>query len=239
MGARRRSLAFAFALAATLALSTAAVASAAFIVPPAGTPDLSSVVLQPGDLGGTSRQLAHGYVTPFVSSLSAEYTSAFGPVSTIAGVSYDEVTDAVGIGPTTTGASAALAIEGQLLGTRAGHKLIARDFVNSAPRSDHVKAKDVSFGPATSAGVGASSAVVSITYRLRGNKIHQVILAFQDGDAYVGLSLTGKLKQPVPQTVAITLAMAIDDHVQAVLAGTGATGTTGVSGVSGTTGVSG
>jgi hypothetical protein len=234
MSARRRYLPF--VLVAAAALCAAAVASAAFITPPAGTPDLSTVVLQPSDLGSTSQEFLKGYVTPIVSSLTAQYSSAYGPVSTTAGVRYDEVTDTVGIGPTTVGSSAALATEAQLLGTRAGHKLIARDFVKSTPKRDHVTTKDVSVSTAVSAGIATSSSVVTITYDVKHKKIHQVILAFQDGDAYVGMSITGMLKEAVPQAVAIALATSIDAHVKALLAGSGATGTTGTTGASGTTG---
>jgi hypothetical protein len=225
-------------LAAGLALTTAGVADAAYIAPPAGAPDLAAAVLQPTDLVPGAQGELQGYVTPAAGyGLSAQYSTGYASASTGDGVRYSDITTTVAIGPSSAGATSLVQYVRRLVGSRAGHRLVRRSFVKQTPKRDAPKPKDVTFSRVRSAGVGANSAISTVTYDVAGAKVHVVVVAFQEGDTYGGLVLTGVINEKVPQSDGVTLADDVTAHIQAVLAG--ATGPTGTSGASGTTGLSG
>jgi len=70
----------------------------------------------------------------------------------------------------------------------------------------------------------------TLTIKVKHRSVTQVLLAFADGDVYVGLALEAPPGEPIPASDPIALATAIDAHVHTVTAATGATGSTGPSG---------
>jgi hypothetical protein len=219
-------------LGATIALATAGVAAAATVTPPAGTPDLAAAVLQPSDLAAGTSATEQGYFAPSTGyGFTALYSIAYNNVTSTSGVRYHNITDSVAVGPSSTGAAALLAYEQKVLGTASGHKLIAESYVKATPKRDHAKLKDVTFGTATSAGVGNASVIETVTYALKHDKQHQIFVVFDDGDFYSVMSMTAVINHSASLSDAIGLATSIDTHIQAVRSGsTGASGTTGATG---------
>jgi hypothetical protein len=204
--------------------------AAAPVTPPADTPNLALMVIQPADLVPGAVISAQHYVTPPPrSGLTAQYSSGFSTASTTDGVSYAGLTDTVAIGPSSAAASGLFADEAKLFGSARGRAILRRAFVKSTAKRLHPKASDVTFGAATAAGVGSDSFIETVTYKLHHTTVHQLIVFFDDGALYGGLALTGKNNEQIPQADGVSLAGTIDAHIHAVLGTTGSTGTTGAS----------
>jgi hypothetical protein len=150
---RRRSLPI--ALGTTFVLAVAGIAGAAVVTPPAGTPNLAAMVIQPGDLAPGAVLGAQGYVTP-PSGLTAEYDSSFTSAATSDGVSYLLLSDNIALAPTPTTASAFYVGEREAFDSSKGRKLVVREIIKQAGKKSTLKAKDIKFSDAGSAGIGSS-----------------------------------------------------------------------------------
>lgn len=227
-----RRLSLPIALGTTFALAVAGVAGAAVVTPPAGTPDLAAMVLQPGDLAPGAVLGAQGYIKP-PSGLTAEYDSSFTSAATPDGVSYLLLSDNVALASTTTAASDYFDGERDAFDTSKGRKLLVRDIIARAGKKSVLKAKDLKFSAAGSAGVGTSSFIETLTISVKHTKSREVIVLLNEGTVNVILALTGKINESVPHSDAIALAGDIDTHIDAVLSASGASGASGTTGVSG------
>jgi hypothetical protein len=209
----------------------------ATVTPPAGTPDLALMVLQPADLAPGAAIGAQGYVAP-PKGLTAEYSGDFTTASSPDGVDYTLLADNVAVGPTASASSTYFVAERKSVASTKGRRKIVRAIVHSAKKADHLKAKDIKFSGAGSAGIGTSSYVETLTISVKHNKVREVLLLFDDGTVEAELLMAGEVNERIPRSDATALAATIDMHIQSVLA-TGTTGPSGVSGASGTSGASG
>jgi hypothetical protein len=191
------------------------------------------MVIQPGDLAPGAVLGAQGYVTP-PSGLTAEYDSSFTSAATSDGVSYLLLSDNIALAPTPTTASAFYVGEREAFDSSKGRKLVVREIIKQAGKKSTLKAKDIKFSDAGSAGIGSSSFIETLTITVKHAKAREVIVLFEDGTVDAILVLTGKANESVPHSDAIALAGDIDTHIAAVLSGS-----TGASGASGSTGASG
>jgi hypothetical protein len=134
----------------------------AAVTPPAGTPDLALMVLQPADLAPGAVSGAQGYVAP-PKGLTAQYAADFTTASSPDGVNYSLLVDDVAVGPTASASSAYFVAQRKSIASTKGRRGIVRSILHSAAKADHLKAKDVKFSAAGSAGVGTSSYIETLT----------------------------------------------------------------------------
>jgi hypothetical protein len=230
----RRSVPIAVAAASVLAIAGAAVASAAApVTPPAGTPDLTMMVVQPTDLAAGGKPPNAGYVSPFA-SFSAIYGADYDNATTTDGVTYFGIDDSIFYASTPTTASTFFSAEQGYFKSRKGRKQLTKEIIKSAGKKAHLKAKNVTFGSAGSAGVGTDSAIFTIRVATKRYKDNESILIFDEGTVYSSLVLTATPNEKIPSADLLGLATTSDTRIKAVVAGaTGASGTTGASGATG------
>jgi hypothetical protein len=209
----------------------------AAVTPPAGTPDLALMVLQPADLAPGAVSGAQGYVAP-PKGLTAQYAADFTTASSPDGVNYSLLVDDVAVGPTASASSAYFVAQRKSIASTKGRRGIVRSILHSAAKADHLKAKDVKFSAAGSAGVGTSSYIETLTISTKHRKLREILLVFDDGTAEADLVLAGEVNERIPRSDATGLATTLNMHIESVLA-TGATGPSGASGASGLSGASG
>jgi hypothetical protein len=229
---RRSRLIVLLGAAVTLAAAGSALAA---VTPPAGTPNLALMAIQPSDLAaGAVTGADVGYDTP-PSGFTAEYAGYFTSAATSDGVAYSLLQDDISLAPDTTTASEYVAVEKLLYTSKAGRKAIVKAAIKDAGgKKSHLTLSDFKFSGAESAGVGTGSLVETLTVTYKRKKVREVILVFDDGTVAGSLVATGKVNEKVPQSDAITLGTAMYTHINAVLAAgaTGPSGTTGASGAS-------
>jgi hypothetical protein len=219
----------AIALGASMLLAGAAAASAAGIVtPPAGTPNLALMVLQPSDLVPGATIAAQRYIAP-PTGFTADYGSEFNGAATTDGVKYLAVVDFIALAPTASLASTYYAAQDNEFATAEGRAKLITSIIKSAGKKAHMKRKDVTFSAAASAGLGSSSLTETITLKLGHAKYREVVAVFEEGDFSAALEITGTANEAVPQADAVALATTIQSHINTVLASTGTTGLTGTS----------
>jgi hypothetical protein len=236
MTARRR-LFVALGTAITLATIGAGAAYAQFAYPPAGTPNLSLMVVQPTDLVPGSVLGAFGYIEPG-GDFTADYAIDFVAAATPDGIRYSALDDSVEIAATPTTAAAFVGYEQHFYDSRRGRNAIARQIIAVAPERDHLKRKDIEFAGGGGLGIGEASYLDMLTVRVKRARDHEDVVLFAEGSVYASLVLTAERNEKIPQGDALELASANDAHIKAVLATGGATGASGASGTSGVTGTS-
>jgi hypothetical protein len=199
--------------------------AAGIVTPPAGTPNLALMVLQPADLVPGAVIVSQGYVTAPVMFV-ADYGSVFGLAQTSDGTKFDAIEDFVALAPDSTQATFYFAGQASLFGTAAGRKRLVKNLIKTSPKRDHLKPKDISFTAAGPTSVGQSSFIETINFDIRHVRFQQVVLLYDAGTIDVSMVLTGVPNEQLPQSDAITLGGTIASHIQGVLGATGATGTT-------------
>lgn len=219
-------------LGAVCALAAAGVAAAATVTPPAGTPDLSSMVLQVSDLGAASTVAAQGYFAP-VKDFSAEYVTDFANASTTDGVQYFSLQDGVMFAPDTATPGAFLKYETAYFNSRKGRKQFTRTIIRASGKKAHLKPSGIKYAFPGSIGVGDSSAVELLHVATKHFFFDEAIVLFTEGPVYGSLVIEGAVNQKVPTSDIVALATATDSHIKAVLASTGATGASGTTGATG------
>jgi hypothetical protein len=218
------------ALGVTCALALAGVATAATVTPPAGTPDLSQVVIQPTDLAPGAVVGPAGYQSP-ISGFPAIYANEYRNASTPDGVTYYDVDDSAFLGSSPTDASLFLNAEKAYFKSQKGQKQLKKIIIKAGGKA-HLKAKDISFGGGASAGVGTASAIFTERVATKRYKDNESIVLFTEGDFYSAVALTATANERIPLADAVGLATATDTHIKALIAA----GSTGASGTTGTTG---
>jgi len=215
-------------LGASLALGLSGVAVAATVTPPAGTPNLAAMVLQPSDLAAGAVVGTEGYVTP-AKAFSAEYDSSFTSAETPDGVSYDQLADGVSIAPSASQASGFFTAEAAFFDSKKGHKLLDKGIIASAGKKAHLKASNIKYKAGGSVGVGGDSFLESIGVSTKHASIHEDVVLFDQGTIYALLVVIAKPDEKLPTSDATALATAIDSHINSVMASSGSTGSTGTS----------
>ncbi|MGD0197545.1 MAG: hypothetical protein ABSC56_06535 [Solirubrobacteraceae bacterium] len=216
-------------LCAATALLIPEAAGAAVTTPPADTPNLALMVLQPADLQPGVRIGAQNYVTP-PPGFTAEYGSALTGATSTSGTKYRLIQDYVALAPSATVANGFYTEQRAAFTSHSGRRALVRALIKEVGKNADLRSRNFKFGQATSPGVGSSSFAETLTIKVKHRSVTQVLLAFADGDVYVGLALEAPPGEPIPASDPIALATAIDAHVHTVTAATGATGSTGPSG---------
>ena len=221
-----RRIAIAGVVCACTALPLGGLARAAGIVtPPAGTPNLALMVIQPADLVAGATLVTQGYVKA-PKSFAADYSSEFGLVQTDDGTKLDALEDDVALADSSTDANLYFAGQEALFGTRSGQKRLVKILIKTSPKRDRLTRKEIRFGASTSAGVGPSSFVETVYFTIRHVRFQQVVLLFDAGTIDASVVLTGTPNAAVPQSSAIDLGETVSAHIASTLGATGATGTT-------------
>ena len=203
-------------------------ALAGTVTPPAGTPSLAAMVLQPTDLTAGVNVAEQTYGTP-PKGFTADYASVLTGATTTSGVKFNSLQDEVALAPTATAASDLYVREQSFFTTRKGRHLIAKSVVKAFGKKAHLKTKDVKFGNAQSAGIGTQSFEELLTIKDGHRTVPEAILEFNDGEFYADLVAVGELNTPISLTDITALGGTIDAHIHAGLGATGTSGTTGTS----------
>jgi hypothetical protein len=225
MTMRRPTITIALGAAAALAAASGADASGV-VTPPAGTPNLAQMAIQPTDLVPGAVPGSQAYVRP-PTGFTAQYGSDFTTASTPDGVSYSLVLDFVALAPDASTASNLFTEQQAFDESRKGHKLITKQIIKAAGKKGHLEAKNVKFTAAQTAGVGTGSFEETITVSHKHASFQEVVLFFEEGDIVASLELVGDINSAVPEADATTLANAMNTHITTVLAASGATGASG------------
>jgi hypothetical protein len=226
---RARSL----AVVATILVLGATVAVAQAITPPAGTPDLTQMTLQPADLA-PGAQVASAYAKP-PKQMIAEYDRNFAQVATSDGVALKGIDTQLLLADTTAAASGFFTELRTVYGSKAGHLLLAAEIAKSAGKAAHLKLKQIHFGKLHGIGVGAASLLVSITIRTKAVTLVSDVVALRIGAVIANLTIVAG-KPRLAASVPSAIASAIAGHITTVLAATGSTGPSGPTGATGATG---
>jgi hypothetical protein len=216
------------ALVLVVVLSCAGAALAAAVTPPAGTPNLAAMVLQPSDLAAGAVAGQQEYVRP-PTGFSAQYDAGFTTASTPDGVRYYSISDFVSIAPSAVTVSTFFARETKVFRSKAGHKLLDEAIIEAAGKKAHLKARNIKYADDGGVGVGQSSFLETIGVSVKRVSVHEDIVFFQQGTVYGFVTVAGEPGEQIPTSDTTALASAIDTHVTSVLGATGATGTTGTS----------
>ncbi len=221
-----RRLAPTLALSGALALACATDAGAV-VTPPAGTPNLALVVIQPTDLVAGATLASQEYIVP-PTGFSAQYGSEYTSASTSDGVNYSLVLDYAAIAPTVATATSFMTTQVAYEQSAKGRRNVIRAIIKGGGKRGHLKPKNIKFTLAQSAGVGDSSFEETITVTRGRRSVQEVDVIFQDGAVCASIELVGQINGQVPETDATTLAAAMVSHINTVIGGaTGASGTTG------------
>ena len=194
------------------------------VTPPAGTPNMGAMVLQPSDLAPGASVAAQRYVAP-PNGFTAEYAAVYtGATTTTDGTKFTSIEDDVTLASTATPGADLEASNQAVFATPSGRRSVIKAAIKAAGKKAHLKAKDFKFSPTASAGIGSASFVEIITLTDKHRSVEEGWVGFVDGDTYTGLLMVAKT---IPQSDAIALAQTTDGHIHATLGSTGATGTTG------------
>jgi hypothetical protein len=200
-----------------LTASSSALAAPA-AVPPAGTPDLSQMVLQPSDFSLAGPLQQDAYTTPSSAPVVASYARLFGPSMVgrtqflVAGSDADLFTD-----PAT--ATSSFQVANRLLQSRQGRRALTGVFIQSFNQGAHrhlLQFRDVHFLHVHSLGVGDSSCILPATLKVQGMKFSLQFLFVRVDRAVGTLVLFGLGK--IHSTDAMALAQAIASHMRSALA---------------------
>jgi hypothetical protein len=196
---------------------SAAAQSIPHIVPPPGTPDLSQMVLQPGDFSHPGPIQQEGYERPSVAAVTASYFRVFGP-STSGQTTLADVASEADLFSDTPTATTFLRILKRLERTRQGQRALLEPFVqrlNRAAGRTVVRFRDVHVHHVHSLSVGDGSVFVPATIVIDGLDVSVDIVQVRVDRALgeIVLSAVGRLRTQD----ALTLARAIAQHMRSVL----------------------
>jgi hypothetical protein len=202
--------------------------AAGSVNPPAGTPDLAAMVIQPSDLEPGVDVVNQAYVKP-PTGFTAAYSSVLSGATTMGGTEYASIEDDVALAPSSVASGNLFLGEQAVLTTRKGRAAIAKSVVKDYGKKAHLKTSDIKFGAPINAGIGTASVAELLTIKVKHNTVPEAIVSFYDGDTYADVALVGKLNAKLSLTDATALGSTIDSHIHTVLGATGTTGTTGTS----------
>ena len=229
---RRRALGLAVAL---LLTSAVGIASAAAVVPPAGTPDVSAMAVQPTDLAPGAVVGRDGYQTP-PAGFTADYRRVFTTASLTTNGTQFMLDNQVLLAPTSSLAQFYLSLDRIVYGSKKGRLTLARAIVHDAGKRGGITVRDVHFSKLKPIAAGSGSFMETVTVHGRHSTASVDLVVIGAGQVAAQLVLSAG--QPLPGQVPTTLAGDIVCHVTTVLGATGPTGATGAT-ATGTTGATG
>jgi len=174
--------------------------------PPAGTPDLSLMVLQPSDFAQTT-VTNEGYQDD--SDYVASYQREFG-ASTRPGATYFDVMSEADLAPDAASAAADFTVLQLFLHSRAARTMILKEF-----GKQHIKKKNVRVGKVQELAVGDGAALLPMRIRVLGVWFN-LDLVFLHRDRVEGMLLLAGRGIKVPEVTALSAAMVA--HIDAGLA---------------------
>ena len=227
---RRRSIWLAM-LGAAVALGLV-VATAAALSPPPGTPDLSKMTIQAGDLAPGAKVDAAGYTTP-PKNFTAVYDRNFSSAKTPAGLTLFGLDTEVLLGNTEAVATGYYALQRRVYGSKAGRSLLKKGLKSLVGKG--VTIGDVRFEKLRRLALGSEAFVQPVLLKVKHINVATDILVLRDGS--VASSVSFVLTDPTRTlSTANQLGKDIVKHITAVLAASGPSGPTGSSGATGPTG---
>ena len=233
----RRQRCLAGAAVAAIAAGGLSIAVAQAVTPPAGTPDLSLMTLQPADLAPGATVTRSRYVKPS-NHVIAEYDRAFGPAATTDGGKLAGVVPGVLLVDSTAEAKRLYKELRLVYTSKLGHAILAAGIVKSAGKLAGVKLKNVHFAKPTSAGVGGQSLLQPISIHVKRRTVAADFVILRS-DAVLAIVTVIVLRPHLDPSVVDGLAGTVAAHITTVLAATGSTGSTGTTGSTGATGATG
>ena len=227
---RRRSIWLAM-LGVTVAFAVA-VATAAAVSAPAGTPDLSLMTLQAGDLAPGATVATDDYATP-PKNFTAAYDRNFAAAKTPAGLRLLALDTQVLLGESAAAATGLFARERGLLRSKRGRSLVTKVF-ESAPAQNGARITKVHFEKFRRLALGSDAFLQPVLLHVKHRHFAADFVVLRDGAVVSTVSLV--LTDPTQALpVAVQLGTDVSDHITAVLAATGSTGSSGATGPTGTT----
>jgi hypothetical protein len=227
MGRRPRLLG---AAVATIAGGLLAAGIAQAVTPPAGTPDLAQMALQPSDLGAGATPSRSGYVAPS-GYIVADYQNNYNAVSTTAGTKLTGISTEVDLVNSTAHAQALYKEVRLIFASKLGRRLLADRLVKETGTGSGVTAKDVRFAKQKVLGLGDASALQPFSVRVKRGTVAADIVIVRVGDVLADLTAV-VVKAHLDPAIATGLAGDVASHITAVLAA-GSTGPTGATGATG------
>jgi len=208
-------------------MCAALVTTALAVTPPAGTPDLSKMVIQASDLAPGAKILNDGYTAP-ASGVVADYSRAWRPATTAGGVRLVVASTAILLFSSTANAGTVFAGEKRIFKSKAERPLVARLIALSAGHSG-LKTKNIDFGRIHSFAIGNGAFELPVTLHLKGS--HAAIGIFiVNVDDVVADVLVASGGRGAAAKGGQELTTDVAAHVTTVLGSTGATGPTGSTG---------
>jgi hypothetical protein len=214
-----------------------AVAAAQAVTPPAGTPDMSAMTVQPADLAPGARIGSEGYTQPPFGFTAAYERSFTGASLTGNGVTFDLRTQLL-LAKTTAVAQRFVATERLLYGSKIWRAVFTKALSQSAGKQAALKPRDIHYGKLVPIAAGSGAFAQPLTVRVHGFTLSVDLVTVGTGRVAGELSVIAGASA-VPLQVASALAGDIASRATSVLGATGATGTSGASGPTGTTGATG
>jgi len=216
-GRHRRGTAVAFA-ALTLAL---AVASAQAYAPPHGTPDLSKMTLQPGDLARGAQVLVSAYFPPGSGlQLQAQYNRDFGSAATSAGVRFTQIQTSITLAKTPAFAKVVFAQLPSIYGAQSGRTILAQEVEPLFGKGAGQTPKDARFGKPRSIGAGQQSLFLPATFVVAGATVAADFAWLRIDGVIANLALVAAGPK-LADAVAIGLTRTVAAHISAVLGAAG------------------
>lgn len=223
---RPRSIAVAVTLAIIAAL--AALDAQAATTPPAGTPDLALMTVQPADLAAGARVTVDDYVAP-PANFTAEYARHFTNAQPPGGGPTFALDTELALARSSAVATVALAGERRIYGTKAGHQLIASALIAAAGSRARIRRRDVHFSKIVPIAAGSGSFYMPVRVRVNHRSVFADFSVLGEGTIVANLTYVS-LSQRLPTSLVAGLATAVTGRIASVLAGaTGSSGPTGTS----------
>ena len=205
------------------------VASAAALAPPAGTPDLSQMTIQPSDLAAGAKIGVDAYAKP-PANFAAEYDRTFTVAATKAGVRMFGLDTQVLLANTPAVAVGFFTLERGIYRSKLGRRLLSKALESDTGKNG-VKLTQVHFEKFRALALGSQAFVQAVLLKIKNVKAAADFVVLRDGS--VVTTLTVVLVQP-KRTLAVATELGKDfvTHITAVLAATGPTGPSGATGAS-------
>jgi hypothetical protein len=233
----RRPLSLAAAATSIVLGGALLITSAQALTPPAGTPDLAQMTLQPADLQPGATVGRDRYAKP-PKRFRAAYDRNFSAAATHGGVPLDAIETEILLAARPADAKSFYKVERRIYGSKLGRKLVASSIVGAAGKGSNITAKDVHFGMLRSIAVGQQSLLEPVSIRVNPVTLTADFVVVRVGDVVVNFAVL-VFRPTLARSVPTGLAATIAAHISAVLAASGATGPTGATGTSGATGSTG
>lgn len=233
---RRLTRLAAASLVAAVCAGTIAIAAAFAVVPPAGTPHLGAMVLEASDFAPGAVVAKRGYVKAPKGAV-AEYVALFSAVETSAGAHLVRVGSAIVLTDTVARAKASIAAVHAEFGSGLKRRLFAESIAKQAGLSA-AQSREVTVGRPRGIGAGEQSLLVTVVVRSPKRTSSTDIALVRVGDVLgeIVLDANSRLANPVPITLAQTVAARITTVLAGATGASGATGSTGSTGPTGSTG---